>query len=140
MLVGLFQAGNIELSKIAEEIPSQAKLPSVTRRIERFLDNANICVREWYCPVIEPVAAYIADRTGEIRLIVDGVKVGNRHQLLMVGIAYRSRALPLAWTWIRCRMGHSSTGKQRALPRCACRECRLCHLEYRHLRPYDSSR
>jgi hypothetical protein len=115
MLIGLFQAGNIQLSKIAEEIPSQAKLPSVTRRIERFLDNANIHVREWYRPVIEPVVAYIADRTGEIRLIVDGTKVGNRHQLLMVGIAYRSRAIPLVWTWVRCRKGHSSTGKQRAL-------------------------
>jgi len=33
----------------------------------------------------------------------------------MVGIAYRRRALPLAWTWVRCRKGHSTTKKQIAL-------------------------
>ena len=115
MLIGMFQAGSVQLSKIAGEIPSQAKLTSITRRLERFLGNANIRVREWYRPVIEPVVAHIAATTGEIRLIVDGSKVGNRHQLLMVGIAYRRRAVPLAWTWVRCRKGHSSTGKQRAL-------------------------
>ena len=115
MLVGLFRAGSVQLSKIAEEIPGQAKLTSTTRRIERFVDNAHIRVREWYYPVIEPVIGHITRTTGEIRLIVDGTKVGNNHQLLMVGIAYRSRAIPLAWTWVRCRKGHSSTGKQRAL-------------------------
>lgn len=115
MLIGLFQSGSIRLSKIAEEIPSQAKLTSITRRIERFLDNKGICVREWYRPMIVPIVTHIARTTGEMRLIVDGTKVGNRHQLLMVGIAYRKRAIPLAWTWVRCRKGHSTTGKQRAL-------------------------
>lgn len=35
----------------------------------------------------------------------------------MVAIAYRRRALPLAWTWVRCRRGHSSAHKQLALLR-----------------------
>jgi hypothetical protein len=33
----------------------------------------------------------------------------------MVGIAYRRRALPLAWTWIRTKQGHSTVRKQVAL-------------------------
>lgn len=115
LLIGIIQGRSVELSEIASHIPSQAKLTSVTRRIERFLDNAKIRVREWYEPVIRPIIEHIGKTTGEIRLIIDGSKVGNGHQLLMVGIAYRRRAIPVAWTWMRCRKGHSSTGKQQAL-------------------------
>ena len=52
---------------------------------------------------------------GEIRLIVDGSKVGVGHQLLMVSLAYRKRAIPMAWSWVRNEKGHSSSYKQRAL-------------------------
>jgi hypothetical protein len=52
---------------------------------------------------------------GEIRLIVDGSKVGFKHRLLMVGLAYRRRAIPVAWSWVRSQKGHSSSYKQRAL-------------------------
>jgi hypothetical protein len=52
---------------------------------------------------------------GEVRLIVDGTKVGFKHRLLMVGLAYRKRAIPIAWSWVRSEKGHSSSYKQRAL-------------------------
>jgi len=88
-------------------------LPSLTRRIRRLLDNPAIRVREWY----EPIAKSIIERmaTGEIRLIVDGSKVGFGHQLLLVSIAYRSRSIPLAWTWVKGGRGHSTVHKQKAL-------------------------
>ena len=57
----------------------------------------------------------MAQTVGEVRLIADGTKVGFDHQLLMVAIAYRRRALPIAWTWVRCAKGHSSARKQLAL-------------------------
>ena len=52
---------------------------------------------------------------GEIRLIVDGTKIGFGHQLLMVCLAYRKRAIPIAWTWVKHVRGHSTAGKQLAL-------------------------
>ena len=33
----------------------------------------------------------------------------------MIAIAYRRRALPIAWTWVRCAKGHSSSRKLLAL-------------------------
>ncbi|MEK6755917.1 MAG: transposase, partial [Bacteroidota bacterium] len=48
-------------------------------------------------------------------LIVDGTKVGFGHQLLMVSLAYRRRAIPIAWTWVKHVRGHSSALKQLAL-------------------------
>lgn len=47
--------------------------------------------------------------------MVDGTKVGFSHQLLMVAICYRRRTIPLAWTWVRAKRGHSSSRKQIAL-------------------------
>ena len=51
----------------------------------------------------------------EVRLIIDGSKVGFGHQLLMVAVAYRRRSLPLAWCWVNVKRGHSSYQKQLAL-------------------------
>jgi hypothetical protein len=118
LLVGLCLSRSVHLSKIANKIPTTTKatLPSATRRLSRLLDNAAIRVRAWY----EPVARSLLERAaqggrGEIRLIVDGSKVGFGHRLLMVGLAYRRRAIPVAWSWVRSEKGHSSAYKQRAL-------------------------
>jgi hypothetical protein len=113
LLVGLYKSRSVHLSKVAENIPGSACLPSLTRRMRRLLDNRAIQVRDWY----EPIAKSIIERLacGEIRLIVDGSKVGFGHQLLLVAIAYRRRAIPLAWTWVKGSRGHSTVHKQKAL-------------------------
>jgi hypothetical protein len=119
LLVGLCLSRSVHLSKIANKIPmttSKVTLPSTTRRLSRLLDNPAIKVRDWY----EPIARSLLQRAaakggGEIRLIVDGSKVGSEHRLLMVGLAYRRRAIPIAWSWVRSEKGHSSSYKQRAL-------------------------
>ncbi len=42
-------------------------------------------------------------------------KVGFGHQLLMISLAYRKRAIPIAWTWVKHVRGHSTGDKQIAL-------------------------
>lgn len=115
LIVGIYKSRSVHLSRIAGQIPGSAKLLSITRRLSRFLDNPAICVREWY----EPIARQWLDAQwhclGEIRLIVDGTKVGFGHQLLMVSLAYWRRAIPIAWTWVKHVRGHSSAFKQLAL-------------------------
>jgi len=113
LLVGLYESRSVHLSKVAENIPGRACLPSLTRRMRRLLDNRAIRVRDWYEPLAKSIIARLA--AGEIRLIVDGSKVGFGHQLLLVAIAYRRRALPLAWTWVKGSRGHSTVHKQKAL-------------------------
>jgi len=88
---------------------------STTRRLSRFLDNPAVNVREWYRPIAEHWMQAQWRCLGEIRLIVDGTKVGFGHQLLMVSLAYRKRAIPIAWTWVKHVRGHSSAFKQLAL-------------------------
>lgn len=114
LLVGLYQSRSVHQSKVAAKIPGQTRLPSRTRRLGRLLDNAAIRVREWYHPLAFGILYCIAT-VGEVRLIVDASKVGFGYQLLMVAVGYRRRAIPLAWTWVKGRRGHSSVLKQLAL-------------------------
>lgn len=115
LIVGIHQSRSVHLSRIATKIPSSAKLLSFTRRLSRLLDNPAIRVREWYKPIAQGWLEAQFRHLGEIRLIVDGTKVGFGHQLLIVCLAYRKRAIPIAWTWVKHIKGHSSAGKQLAL-------------------------
>jgi hypothetical protein len=66
------------------------------------LANPAIRVREWYEPIARQWLEAQFQHLGEIRLIVDGTKIGFSHQLLIVCLAYRKRAIPIAWMWGRC--------------------------------------
>jgi len=115
LLVGICRGKSVHLSKVALKIPGDANTLSITRRLSRFLNNPAIRVREWYEPVARDVLQAMAGTVGEVRLIADGTKVGFGHQLLMVAVAFRRRAIPIAWTWVRKSRGHSSAAKQLAL-------------------------
>ncbi len=115
LLVGIYKSRSVHLSKIALKIPGLATTLSITRRLSRFLCNPAVQVRKWYEPVARDILKAVADTVGEIRLIADGTKVGSGHQLLMIAVAFRRRAIPIAWTWVRKSRGHSSAAKQLAL-------------------------
>lgn len=115
LLVGIHQSRSVTLSKIAGKIPGKAKRLSTVRRLGRFLDNPAIRVRVWYEPIARAWLTAQLHHLGEIRLVVDGTKIGSRHQLLMVCLTYRKRAIPIAWTWVPHVRGHSSARKELAL-------------------------
>jgi hypothetical protein len=113
LLAGIFQSRSVHLSKIASKIPGNAVLLSITRRLDRFLENPAFRVRDWYEPILKTILAQRAGQT--YRLIVDGSKVGFGHQLLVITLAYRKRAIPLVWMWVRSSRGHSTTARQLAM-------------------------
>ncbi len=115
LMSGIYQSRSVCLSRIAGKIPGPAKLLSITRRLSRLLDNPAIRVREWYEPIARQWLEAQFRHLGEIRLIVDGTKIGFGHQLLIVCLAYRKRAIPITWTWVKHVKGHSSAIKQLAL-------------------------
>jgi hypothetical protein len=115
LMIGIYQSHSVTLSRIAGKIPGSAKLVSTTRRLSRFLDNSAVHVREWYQPIAQQWLQAQWYCLGEIRLIVDGTKIGSGHQLLMISLAYRKRSIPIAWTWVKHVRGHSSAFKQLAL-------------------------
>ena len=112
LVVGIYHSRSVNLSRIAGKVLSTAKNVSTVRRLSRFLANPAIDVRKWYKPIAKAWLKNQYKHVGEIRLIVDGTKVGFAHQLLMVSLAYRRRAVPIAWTWVRHVRGHSSGQQQ----------------------------
>lgn len=112
LMVGIYQSRSVHLSKIAGKVSGNAKLLSTVRRFERFIDNKAIEVQAWYEPVAKQWIETQWKHLKEIRLIVDGTKIGFGHQLLMVSLAYRRRSIPIAWAWIKQVRGHSGAKKQ----------------------------
>src|SRR4030067_1113020 len=115
LLVGIYQSRSVYLSRIAGKIPGQAKLLSFTQRLSRLLANPAINVHAWYEPIARSWLESQARHVQQIRLIVDGTKVGFAHQLLIVCLAYRKRAIPIAWTWVNYAKGHSPSPAPLAL-------------------------
>ena len=115
LLVGIHQSRSVYLSRIAGKIPGKAKLLSFIQRLSRLLANPAINVRAWYEPIARSWLANQASHLQQVRLIVDGTKVGFTHQLLIVSLAYRKRAIPIAWTWVKHIKGHSTPQAQLAL-------------------------
>ena len=95
----------------------RARRESNVVRLSRFLKNPGVVVETWYAPVARSVLLRLAKANTELRLIVDGSKVGFNHQLLMISVAYRRRAIPLVWTWVKHKRGHSQVDVQTALLR-----------------------
>jgi hypothetical protein len=96
LIVGLYRAMSVHLSAIVCKWPLGAKNPSFWHRLERFLSIPARARREWYEPAARQWSNEAATTLGEIRLVVDGTKVGLGHQLLIVCLAFRRRAVPWA--------------------------------------------
>jgi len=114
-MTGIYESHSVQLHRVAGKIASAATLPSRIRRLARFLQNPCWRVRPSYAPIAQVLIQTMVHTLGEIRLITDGSRVAFNHQLLLIAIAFRGRAVPLAWTWIPCARGHSSAWRQLAL-------------------------
>lgn len=115
LITGIFHSRSVSMGRVALELGWETKTNSITQRLRRTYMNPTIRVREWYNPIAKNLLETQAKILGQVRLIVDGSKIGNKHQLLMVSIAYRRRAIPIMWTWVPYVKGHSPARVQKAL-------------------------
>lgn len=113
-MVGILWAHSVHLSHIANHMFGQAQRSSKEQRLRRWLKNPAVRVHRWYAPVARSLLAEAA-RHGTIRLLADGTQVSANHRLLMVALAYRRRALPIAWSWVADYSAPSSSRQQCAL-------------------------
>ncbi len=93
--LGMVLARQSAPSKVAEKLGVLGKPDTVQRRLERFVDNARLnwqsCCIAW--------SRWVLSRYSGKRLIVlvDETKLGQHLSVMMVGLAYRSCCVPLAW-------------------------------------------
>lgn len=115
LVVGLFLAQHVYFGRIARKLPGQAQRTSKETNLIRLVNNEGLPVRALYEPKAKQILASATATGHPLRLIIDGSKVGNGHQLLMIALAYRRRAIPLIWTWRKGVKGHSPVQTQLTL-------------------------
>src|SRR5258708_27720664 len=116
LMLGMYKGRSVHLTRIASKVPSRARKLSTTERLRRFLSNTAIRVDEVYDPIAQELLKRAA-ASGKVRLVIDSSKIGFGYQFMVVTLCYRRRTLPLVWTWIPYKKGHSQTSTQIALLR-----------------------
>jgi hypothetical protein len=106
-----------ELEPHYKQNPRQSATVELYASFEPF--SGQSCDRRavWYEPIARSWLERQTQSLQQVRLIVDGTKVGFGHQLLMVSLTYRKRSIPIAWSWVPYVRGHSTASTQLALLR-----------------------
>jgi hypothetical protein len=96
-VLGAIRTESIVVQRVAEELLSetQAKVPSIERRLQRFLSNERVEVE----PVWEQFLAQVLPfwRGKEVTLVLDSTPFEEYAQVVYVGLVQQARVLPLAW-------------------------------------------
>lgn len=96
-VLGAMRAESIVVARVAEELlsESEAKVPSIERRLQRFLSNERVEVEAVWEQFLEQVL--VAWRDKEVTLVLDITPFEEHAQVVYVGLLQQSRVLPLAW-------------------------------------------
>lgn len=96
-VLGAIKAESIVMQRVAEALlaESEAKAPSIERRLERFLSNERIDTEKTWDDLLEQVMPYF--RRGPIRLVIDLTPYEEHAQVIYIGLLQHSRVLPLVW-------------------------------------------
>lgn len=92
---GVIQAEACQQGVIARQVSCGEQVESTARRFRRWLDNRSLQLdaffREWSQWVVSGVDS------AQVTLVVDETKLDDRIGVMMVGLAWEGRCLPLAW-------------------------------------------
>lgn len=96
-VLGAIKAESIVVQRVAEELleESDAKVPSIERRLQRFVRNEHIEVEDIWEQFLAQVLPYWQHHP--ITLILDITPCEEHAQVVYVGLLQQSRVLPLAW-------------------------------------------
>jgi hypothetical protein len=110
-MYGLFQAKHCSLHKVADYLPLEANKASKIRRLKRFLKNPSIVVKAIYTEIVKVMLEKWNSRSLDIAIDRTDWKIFN---LLLCGIAYNNRVLPLGWRLLN-HAGNSDFDEQKEL-------------------------
>jgi len=109
MITGIVMSRKAQLSVMSGEVPVEAKDQSIEMRMRRWVKHEGIDVELTYMPFGRHILAGLADEP--LILAMDGSQVGRGCMVLMVGVVYRSRLLPLAWVVYKGKKGHTTAAR-----------------------------
>ena len=100
IVVGMILSHSVQLSKIAQHIPSEAQAAGRIMQIRRWLSNPFINPIEFYRPLISQVLEHWVGQ--DVFIVLDASAVnGDKLQILRMALSHAFRALPLSWLVIK---------------------------------------
>jgi hypothetical protein len=105
MISGIVISRKAQLSVMSSEIPSDAKEKSIEMRMRRWV-KGEIDVEAVYLPFARQILEALSQ--WPLILVMDGSQVGRGCMVLMIGVLYQKRALPVAWLVYKGKKGHTS--------------------------------
>lgn len=106
MITGIVLSKKAQLSEMSSEIPSDAKDKSIEMRLRRWVKHNRIDGDLIYLPFAQQILSVLASQ--ELILVMDGSQVGRGCMVLMVGVVYKKRTLPIAWLVYEGKKGHTT--------------------------------
>ncbi|MCB9640745.1 MAG: IS4 family transposase [Myxococcales bacterium] len=109
MMSALVRKGECHLTQLARVAPSKAKTESTHRRFQRFLSCDGVESSALMVPFAHPLLHAFEGKT--LRLALDVSQIGRGCVVLMLGLLYKGRLLPLTWQVEQGEKGHWSALK-----------------------------
>lgn len=113
LVSGIYLSASVHLSLVVRTWPSLSKAPSLVNRLRRFLDNEHVSPQSFYEPLVHHLLNSLAGQ--QLQLVIDTTHIGFHYRALVVGLCYRKRTLPLAWSLHQGKAGNTSVLAQIAL-------------------------
>jgi hypothetical protein len=99
LVFGMVLSGSAVLQRIAENLRlsgvSEAKMPSIERRLARFVANKSVVVTQIWDQFLEQVLVFWRDQ--RLLFVLDCTPCGEHATIIYLGLLVHSRVLPVAW-------------------------------------------
>jgi hypothetical protein len=96
---GVIEAESSQQMKIARKVACGEQAASAEKRLRRFIANESLSLTRFF---VEWTAWVMRCLEGDaVVLLVDETKLGDQLALMVVGLAYEGRCIPLAWRCYR---------------------------------------
>jgi hypothetical protein len=95
MSLALAYSPNCHLATLANQLPIPGQRENLVQRIHRWLDSQTVTQYRCYRPLVRHLFAHWPG--AEVNLVMDRTDLERRWSILMLSVAFRHRALPLAW-------------------------------------------
>jgi hypothetical protein len=95
--LGMIWAETVRVHRVAAALPLPARVPSIERRLRRFLANPRVTVETLWRPLLPALLRRWAEQ--EVVLVFDPTPYRGDWTVLWVGIVVHRRVLPLTW-WL----------------------------------------
>jgi hypothetical protein len=92
---GVIRAESCQQGAVARQVSCGEQVDSTVRRWRRFLDNAHFPLQAFFGQWISWVVSALNSQT--VTLLVDETKLHDRIGVMLVGVAWQGRCLPLIW-------------------------------------------